>query len=119
MIYARDMNIYDNYSDNFNHQYKLAKSPKYELPYMYQHYFRRGKYIISNKIEDIYLSTWMSKIRNIDNKRISVGILEFPGSYVLRITHWDYSLIGNTKWYENLNDIPSWEEIEQYVKSDF
>ena len=120
MIYAKDMNIYDDYLDNFNHQYKLAKSEKYKLPYMYQHYFRRGNYLINGKIEDIYLSTWMSKVREIDNKRISIGILEFPtNTYVLRITHWDKSHIGTTKWYEGLVNIPSWEEIEQYVRNDF
>lgn len=119
MIYARDMHIYDNYIDNFRYKHQLEQDKKYKLPYMERHGFRRGKFLINGKIEDVYLSTWNFKTRNIDNKRISVSIMEYPGnSYVLMIIHWMYSK-WNTKFYEGLDYIPKWDEIEGIVKNDF
>lgn len=118
MIYAKDMNIYENYVDNFRYKHKLEQDKKYKLPHMEQHGFRREKIIIDGEIEDIYLSTWNFRIRNIDNKKIKVSIMEYPKSYVLMISWWIY---GNpiTKFYEGLDHIPTWDEIENIVKSDF
>lgn len=44
--------------------------------------------------------------------------MEYPKSYVLMISWWIY---GNpiTKFYEGLDHIPTWDEIENIVKSDF
>ncbi|MEG2246501.1 MAG: hypothetical protein RSC84_03535 [Peptostreptococcaceae bacterium] len=118
MIYEKDMNIYDNHIDNFRYKHKLERDKKYKLPYMEQHGFRRERILINGNIEDIYLSTWNFRMRNIDNKKVKVSIMEYPNSYVLMISHWIY---GNPiiKFYEGLDYIPTWGEIEKIVKSDF
>lgn len=112
------MHIYENYIDNFRYKHELEQDKKYKLPYMEQHGFRRENIIIDGVIEDIYLSTWTFKTRNIDNKKIKVSIMEYPKSYVLMIIRWIY---GNpiTRFYEGLDHIPTWDEIENIVKSDF
>ena len=118
MIYAHTINIYNNFIDNFRYKHKLEQDKKYKLPYLEMHYFRRLNILIDDKVEDVYLSTWNFKIRKIDDKRVSVSILEFPKSYVLIVTHW----IGSkwiTKVYEQLDHIPDWKEIEEIVKQDF
>lgn len=118
MIYAKDMNIYNNHLKNFEHKHKIEQDRKYKLPYLEMHYFRRLKILIDDKIEDVYLSTWKFKTRKIDDKKVSVSILEFPKSYVLRITQW----VGNkwiTKNYEELDYIPEWEEINHIIIEDF
>ncbi|GAA0102602.1 hypothetical protein UT300012_33170 [Paraclostridium bifermentans] len=118
MIYAKDMHVYDNYIDNFRYKYQLEQDKKYKLPYMEQHGFRRGKFLIEGAVEDVYLSTWSFKIRNIDNKRISFSVMEYPKSYVMIVYWWKYE-IPVTNIYEGLDHIPSWEEVEQMVKQDF
>lgn len=119
MIYAKDMNIHDNFTDNFNRKWNLEQDPKYKLPYLESHGFRRGNFLIDGKVEDVYLSVWKFKIRNIDFKRISVLIEEYPGeSYVMMITHW-HGGQNTCKFYEGLEHIPNWEEIEGIVRSDF
>lgn len=118
MIYTKDLNIYDNHLDNFHHKQKEEKDPKYKLPYLESHWFRRLNILIDDKIQDVYLSTWNFKIRTIDYKRIQASILEYPSSYVLIVTQW----IGSkwiTKVYEQLDYIPDWTQIEEIVKQDF
>lgn len=106
MIYTKDLNIYDNHLDNFHHKQKEEKDPKYKLPYLESHWFRRLNILIDDKIQDVYLSTWNFKIRTIDHRRIQVSILEFPSSYVLKVTHLNGTTLGNTIWYEQLDHIP-------------
>ncbi|CEQ01649.1 Uncharacterised protein [[Clostridium] sordellii] len=118
MIYAKDMHIYDNYIENFRYKHQLEQDKKYKLPYMERHGFRRGHYLIDDKIEDVYLSTWDFRIRNIDNKRISFSVMEHPKSYAMIVYWWKYGT-PVTKIYEELDHIPSWDEIERIVKSDF
>ena len=118
MIYAKDMHIYDNYIDNFRHKHQLEQDKKYKLPYIEQHGFRRAKFVINGNIEDVYLSTWNFRIRNIDDKKIKVSIMEFPSSYVLMISHWIYGS-PIIKFYEELDHIPTWDEIEKIVNKDF
>ncbi|MGL5381064.1 hypothetical protein [Clostridium sp.] len=119
MIYVKDLPKFKDMSESFEYLQGLNTDKKYKLPYMYQHYLRRGSFIIDDNVEDVLLSTWMFNTRAFNFKKFTVSIMEFPKSYVMSITQEGIGLIGKTKWYEQLNHVPNWIEIEYLCGKDF
>lgn len=119
MILLKDLPKFNSTSEALNYINNLEKDKKYKLPYLEQHFLRRGTYLINDEVQEVLLSTWNFKPRKIDFKRMSVSIMEFPKSYVLMITKSVFGSVGDTKFYEGLDHIPTWKEIEEYIRSDF
>lgn len=85
MILVKDFNNFKNMTDAFNSKLKVEEDKKYKLPNMQRHYFRKETLLMNSKWEYVYLSTWDSKVMNIDFKRISYTVMEYPKSFAMII----------------------------------